>query len=497
MLRTFSLLLLAAWLGGCNSMYRLPEYEAGNPRVTHHIGSDLDGGYESYRVESEAETKDREASAVAAGVSPEYLAYQELLDAIEKDMRAHLAAGGSGKPLKVLLFFHGGLNHPQDNDNRLALHLACLKADYYPIFVSWRSGLWVAIGDRYTLVSSGEADAETGFKSLVRGLGFYLPSDVLGGFAAFPETMWDQTGNFYKSLGRQRLKLDRDIPENAGVTYGDVLAWERSRRDTTWQTVGLYGKKLVPGAFRLVTTPIVQGFATPAWSMMLRRAENIMYMEADVKGSNHAYCGNFCSRDRGNGVVAVLARRLEQINQRLKLEGASMEITLVGHSMGAIVANELVASYPELPYKKIIHMGAADSMRNWLDKTGHWLRSQRDAGNSVEFYNLVLHPRAEEREDGSVIGVIPNGSLLVWLDDMLTRPDHILDRRSGRWENARYLLATYKELGNSHLKVFSLNKSGAPQKHGDFSKFRFWEPEFYWKPPAPDPDAGIPLRYRF
>lgn len=40
----------------------------------------------------------------------------------------------------------------------------------------------------------------------------------------------------------------------------------------------------------------------------------------------------------------------------------------------------------------------------------------------------MLHPRAEECEDSSVVGVIPNGSLLVWLDDMLTRPDHILDR---------------------------------------------------------------------
>ncbi|MEQ9509188.1 MAG: hypothetical protein RLN92_09105, partial [Alloalcanivorax xenomutans] len=59
-------------------------------------------------------------------------------------------------------------------------------------------------------------------------------------------------------------------------------------------------------------------------------------------------------------------------------------------------------------------------------------------------------------------------------------PDHMLDRRSGRWTNARHLLPFYRDAGNAYLKVFPANDDSVPQNHGDFGKFRYWREDFYW-----------------
>ncbi|AFT70677.1 hypothetical protein B5T_02403 [Alloalcanivorax dieselolei B5] len=492
--RLSGVLLLAVslmMLSGCARLFPKPQYDQGDPNRLHHIGSDLNGAYDPYSREHEANFKSVErfnaerfkakkteaeksrAATDDAGNRALYAQYQSLLDDIELEMlgQAWQEKGRGGDTLKVLLFFHGGLNHPRYNDERLDHYLKDMEADgFYPLYVSWRSGAFVSFWDRFTAVRNG--GIATGPVAPVRGT-IYTLSDALSGLAKAPETGWDAAADSFAAADARRRGVDRD---RSDYLPSDALYWPASDSysflDQTLYRTGL----VLPGVVRLVTTPAVQGLGTPAWSMMLRRTKHLTTMEADVLGYNEDYCGDACAVE-GNGVVAVLARRLDAMNQRLPA-GMTMEITLVGHSMGAIVANELVSLYPQLPYKTIIHMGAADSSRNWIDKMYPWLKDHADDPD-VAFYNLVLHPTSEEREVRGYF-LIPNGSLLVWLDDMLTQPDHMLDRRSGRWTNARHLLPFYEDAGNAYLKVFPANDDSVPQNHGDFGKFRYWREDFYW-----------------
>lgn len=489
----------------------------------HHISSDLHGAYQPlYPANSTINYDQPWENRVTDGTvlsrnAQLYSQYQALLDDIEEAMLASSVADqtstGNRQPVRVLIWLHGGLNNPSVNDRRLAENKTFPAQDgfrekikaagYYPLFISWRSGAWVSVADRYNKVRNG--GLAQGPFAYIRG-GAYLTTDFLTGVAQLPETLWDGGAEKIGEIDRDRQYglLNRDkndarwvdcFKSEDGLPGSAIASWGANNQNFSGgEALFYHTKHVVPGVVRIATTPMTQGLATPAWQMMLRRSKNLMVMEADALALEDGYGvtsenESIAAKEfAGNGVVAVLARRLEVLDRRLKKEGRTLEIYLYGHSMGAIVANELVENFPDLPYSRIVHMAAADSVRNWLDKTAPYLETHPN----VNFYNLVLHPVNEEREDTSTVSLIPEGSLLVWLDSMLTKPDHVLDRRSGRWDNAKYLLPTYAKLnrladgsrrpGEIKLKVFGLNDSvpQTPSTHGDFSEKEFWRPEFFW-----------------
>ena len=116
---------------------------------------------------------------------------------------------------------------------------------------------------------------------------------------------------------------------------------------------------------------------------------------------------------------------------RVKLREAS--VTLVGHSMGTMVINLLVEAFPHLSYRDIVFFSGAATINQTKAALDPLLREGK--GN-VRFYNLMLHPMNDAREINGV-GVVPSGSLLVWIDDMLEHPDTLLDRTVGQWTNMR------------------------------------------------------------
>ena len=77
--------------------------------------------------------------------------------------------------------------------------------------------------------------------------------------------------------------------------------------------------------------------------------------------------------------------------------------------MGAIIANEIVRVFPKLPYKNIVYMGAASSIRDFRMSVEPVLQS--DSHPNLRFYNLSLHPYAEVYEINRG-GLSPLGSLL-------------------------------------------------------------------------------------
>lgn len=85
-----------------------------------------------------------------------------------------------------------------------------------------------------------------------------------------------------------------------------------------------------------------------------------------------------------------------------------MNITLVGHSMGAIIVNNLLSVDATLKYNNIVHMASADSIANLFEYVLPYLSEHQGA----RFYSLSLHPENEVRESNA-LGTIPSGRLLV------------------------------------------------------------------------------------
>ena len=493
-----ALSIISAFLTGCSGT---PEYIRGDEKkkALKHIGSDVFGVYEPYLQDHKKPSVTGEPIAYRFKYrTPEQPAKfqatnaelrgraDELLDAIVDEIALEIPVDGKKR---VMLYFHGGLGVPKHGTERLEAFLknycGSPARPVYPVFVSWRSGVGVSVKDRYLNVRNGEY---VGKKGAILRLPFYLVSDLASGIAKGPETYYDVFADTMARVGIERKKESARRAEykdeiQAGVLElqgkGDVGFLDQLREDTKE-----YGARLTTGRARFVTTPLIQGVGTHGWEAMRRRAEKIFATEADSQDSVDGYrTAQELGSDENTGMVSLLARRIRQLDHDLGND--RLEITVVGHSMGAIIANLLVRDFPDLPIKRIIHMASADSVRNWKSMTKPWLAKHPD----VEFYNLVLHPYNEIRDDYSEkLGlrgrkIVPRGSLLIWIDQMFTTPASTDDLTSGTWYTSRKLLRHYKALPNAHLKVFA--RDGDPcytaTTHSNFSRMDYLNPAVYWK----------------
>lgn len=166
---------------------------------------------------------------------------------------------------------------------------------------------------------------------------------------------------------------------------------------------------------------------------------------------------------------------------QLSQSQACYQLTLIGHSMGAIVLNRWLEFFPNLPYRSLVYLAAACSIKDCASTIIPCLTANQNA----RFYNLMLHPRAEQSEF-HVADFTPRGSLLEWIDSYFSLPVTFDDRTAGKWEN--FLQTThlfYEVRSRVHIKGFGYgthpdNDPNHPTKHGDFTNCTFWEDNF-WK----------------
>jgi hypothetical protein len=181
-----------------------------------------------------------------------------------------------------------------------------------------------------------------------------------------------------------------------------------------------------------------------------------------------------------------------------------MKLTLVGHGMGAIIVNELIANYNHLPYQNIVFMVATTSLRHSRNALVPLLQASADGQKSsdlkVRFFNLLLHPKADARED-SVYGLLPSGSLLEWINEVLAKPKTVLDRTMGKWRNLRPALHIFPAEVQTHMtfRIFGFDQrrwrehlggdgvpcadyaGPNPVTHGSFNDTakEYWRPTFW------------------
>lgn len=405
------------------------------------------------------------------------------IDAHARRLWSTAPAGPAPEPLRTLLFVHGGLNgyqadfsrmremlaRPEDCERggppeRLFVSQACnwAKTEFYPIFLNWNSGLLDSIADDLFFIRFGRRMQ----RLHERILGVVTTPFVAGGrlaesvFSA-PNGWWTNYRNF----------LDGDPGP------GDWIE----------------GLAMTP--IRILTIPVLKAFGTSAWQIMKRRADLLVAERLDPapRGKRRAATGEARAGQQEPEVPREGAARalLQMLNTRLThlpdgsarwnigKGGASgsgpVEITVVGHSMGAIVLNRLVASLPEFPISRIVYLAPAASKDETEGLVGPHLRTTRGAtADRAGFWTFELNHRDEARErDPSRL--LPRGTLLVWIDSFFEPIGQPGDKRYGRYKTHLDYYGEGKLPASLNICEVAEDSPSHPRRHGQIDDKEYLE----------------------
>jgi hypothetical protein len=417
------------------------------------------------------------------------------VDSIMAGFRAHVATDGDPN---VAIFLHGGL---VDADGGLrdseALLAAMESEDFYPIFVNWDTGILSSYGDYLFSVRRGQARPVEAFFTFP----FVLLADATRAVGRAPVYLARQLSQIPKNL---RL----DVEPVSDFWSSSATLDDRPYKKSWLQRAPGLALQIFPGVLRIVTTPLLDAIGDGAYQNMLRRAHVLFLLDEDFDTTERRECGALSrlmaglrsyelelkgrsdegSRNRGNDPVTKL-RALQAAHRPLSeddperekvaqdREAAEIEladdasvvyIQIFAHSMGAIVANELLHRNGDLYFSDVVYMGAACSIKDFAALALPYLR----ANPTTRFTNLTLHPERESFETNAWL-TVPRGSLLDWIDLYLTTSKSELDRTLGSWNNIARALPVIDyleadERARLSVRGFGLSP-GQPRKHGEFN----------------------------
>ncbi len=393
----------------------------------------------------------------------------------------------------ILLRVHGGLNNLNSSlEATASMTDSILKdpqANAYPLFINWESGLKSSYFEHLFSITQGQR-----YDTFGRFIVFpvYLVADLGRAITRAPFVWGQQFFNFIK--GDQTNSLPANTPSAATVRQeGRLLsangpnpsaglsneiavskgAYHRSRAEA----MGYVAKGILLTPVKMIGTVIIDAGGTPAWDNMHRRTKTMFHNPNEFRTSRSV--GIYTAP---SGAVSTLLDSLTALTRT----DCTYRITLVGHSMGTIVADEIVRTRDSLPFDNIVFMAAASSVREFEFSVVPYLERHP----STNFYNLTLHPLAELREQ-TYGGIGPNGSLLEWIDGYLANPETDLDRTMGKYANDVGAAHIFRPpiRRQLHIKAFGYkdgHNCGAnqePYHHGGFNdpSVPFWRPTF-WQP---------------
>jgi hypothetical protein len=406
-----------------------------------------------------------------------------------KEIPSRVKSPPPGKTYHLLVFIHGGLNVEKDRlerafiDANRMLRDASVAGDapgslgegelWYPLFVTWPSGGIQSYVDQRVNYNQGDYDSD--FKRWSSPL--YFLTDGVESVVRAPVAWAESISWFRLGLEPEVAKVGDQIGcAESGPNYRCVPVRGRDDRASSdefwyWSPVGMVG--------RVVTVPVVEAVGQPAWDAMLSRTHMLMRKPFNVDAFAEAE-----GKLDGKGDLWYLFNVISELPPDER-----PSITLIGHSMGAIVVNQILRNFPDLPYRNIVFMGGAASVRDTLIALDEV--APAEARPDLRFYNLSLHQVAEANEVG-YFGTVSKGSLLEWVDRMYTTPATFADRTVGKWINAVMAHGDFlplEERLQMSFKRFGLS-CAEPLKHGEFDEYEprpgcpeprtpYWHPSFW------------------
>ncbi len=484
------IIILMLWLiamAGCSISV---ETEYGRPIQTdwtkHVIAASKTGGFEfqdifpsDYECANDAKPGECQINRVVNALKNKILAKQ---DAIRKHEE---------QKIKLIIFIHGGLNTRSTAANRARQQIEQIVADgAYPIFLNWHSGGYSSYLDQVSHVRQGRRintrpapDDSSNWSFLqILAMPLYVIADVFGGVGRAPGS-WINQGTillrnyfFGANTVPNEVKAYKKEPWK-DITYKNNRIIEEARESQ----INTYMNRLwfvMTSPAKATTVSFVDSFGKTAWDNMLRRTRAVLRPDSDYTGHEPWV------DQRGEGAFAQFMSKLEGA---LKSYGDLFEVTIIGHSMGTIIANDIIRDY-DIKYRNIVYMAAACSVRQFYYTAVPYMKSSK--GKRTRFYNLSLHPTAEFAES-NWFGALPRGSLLEWIDNMYEESDSDLDRTMGKWVNVTAAQHVFDEEIQRRMifKTFGLAQ-GDPTEHGQFDDvlyedgkvtFKYWKKEHWGK----------------
>lgn len=482
-------------------------------------------------------------------------------------------------PVRLLVFAHGGMvTHENAVRSAEVLAPAMLADGYFPVFLVWNSDFPNAYVNQLCCINQR---AEPSRYAQRLAIPVRLFGDVGGGLVRLPQNVLTQAERFGRSVepsstddplyylpeycleescraaadqrnwARSRAMQNRYRIRSFEADL-DVHAFEEGRQPdgqtrldpvvifppfTTAEDLNDTGEPAFQRGFRYGALAPVRGLTSlgteggaNAWNNMVRRARLSVFVGEDFAGTQFAAPEinpdkKACTdpeRYYGLGGFGVFFERLlcaRNATFFAETAPAEIEITFVGHSMGAIVGNEVLREYGEsLPFQRIVYMAAASSIREFEDAVIPVMQRRptpygeplgvNGIRRPVSFYNLMLHPLAESRElppaeNSWTQGTLPQGSLLEWIDEYFERPRSAVDRTLGKWSNVWRVLEylSFEARGRMAFTVFGMQTGVIeqdycadterchPRIHGQFDDYSFWRPAFLTGGQLQDPEA--------
>ncbi|HKA19591.1 MAG TPA: hypothetical protein VKN18_14975 [Blastocatellia bacterium] len=363
----------------------------------------------------------------------------------------------TNEPVRLLFFVHGGLNTYRAEFQRM-LDLMneetgpFPKTTYYPIFINWNSSLFDSVIDDLFLVRLGRRRVIVGPLT--------SPFVAAGRFASValeaPKAWLNSLDNF--SEGIRSADSEGDDPADNALTTLEAVA-------------------LSP--IRAVTIPTVQGFGIGAWQIMRRRVELAVASRLTPHGENYA----------SEGAARTLFQRLQQKieEEKKKNPNLNVEVTLVGHSMGAMLLNRLLTlAKPDLPIKRVVYLAPASR----IDDFEHYVLPFLATHPSADVWWFSLSRADEARESHYLIS--PSGTLLVWIDNYFEPIAANGQTTGGRYRNLTEYYTDWlgKPDDNGLIKFddkagsrfnrtrgyrASMKDPNRPKQHGDFDQPRVFQ----------------------
>lgn len=417
-------------------------------------------------------------------------AYDAHLDTVFESLGAYaLARERAGRPKQVALYIHGGLNQPGQAMARARERAAQMAEDgVFGLFVVWDSSLGSCYRDHVFFVRQGNDWGWWG----VPLAPFYFLGDLLRGVARAPVVWASGLSSFFRSVPRTVTPEEKEIRRRLETRAREVgQAAPNLRLGAQFEEVrigGDYRTRLqiaLQNALWLVTLPtkavigpLVEGVGASAWAMMERRID-LMFVPKQSYG------------EALSAEPAGLPRFVRRLRDFVE-EHPDLELMLVGHSMGAIVTNNILTMTDSPRIDHVVYLAPAASVLDTYQSLGQYLRRHP----AVRFHLVTLHPSAETSEL-QVAGLAPRGSLLVWVDDFLNVPLTPIDRTMGQFENfviTRQLapLIIPEELENGTVRVFSVGWEAPepePTTHSGAARVPFWR-ESLWLSSGAEEEAN-------
>jgi len=519
----------------------------------------------------EAKVNSALLKAATAGENPKERPYNDRMatvlqgrEKLYKYLYEMFAEISERRPKEIVIYIHGGLNNIDGAIAKSAVLTDMFEGQntsQYFIGICWNSNLMPTYGQHLFGVREGLHQAP---KAIATSPAM-LVADVGGAAARLPMNLasfiWQDAytvnprGFTRRKLADRRYKQIRKAakdPKLGGLIVGDAS----DERSLALRIGSDFGRWIVTYPVKVPSTFFLDLFGVQSWKNMLRRTRTMFERESefipllDYEDADrlNTYVKKYLPPQDPDLPPPDTVKFLDNLNYtgrkgamwhfgKYLLDGmdapASGErstITIIGHSMGAIVACELLQRFHALPVDNVVFEAAACSVSNFKTNVIPFLEEQnlqtkiatlegKNPANVVKthVYNVCLHDDAENAEKNpGELDLSQRGSLLTWVDTLYQSPESENDRTFGRWVNA--ILATddlpddilnritIKEFGRDRLRerhpnvpVYTMEDNGRPKiaepaKHGEMSRyepgankrksnFKFWSKEYREREP--------------